>query len=777
MRQTLKSMILAAMLVLGSQAAWAQVPPDGQPAALTPAQWADPVDGVYNAQDDQGALAAYQSAPDKTSLELNLAFVEKMVELGMPEKATDQAEVIIAAQPADGLACAVIAFNDARLGNMAEAVAGITLAARSLPDDEFVVRTAAQLAAWLDQRPAGVEIHDAVVEAFQEVRQKIAAQQTFADAYTEAQTAYKELAAAQAQAAPLGGDQAVQPDAQVLQPAVAQAIQPAPAAVTYVTPTTVVYDPYAYETVYQSYYLPQWYGSYMMAPAVPTYLYGGPAYNGFWWSTFYGSAWSGSYAYGYGYGNYWSPGLVVFVGYFHHGGVYVGHCGRHEVIIDRGHDIYVGHTRTEYVGHERRMIVEDAHRVRQGDDGRRVADARPQRLEIAGGRVVDRTPRINDMLARPTHDRSDRLVQQARDLSTAGRTALPGRTAAVRGAVRPQPLAAESAGRTQPVRATPVPPVTPVTAVRRDAPDARTPVQAANPRTDGRITVGQPQPITRTRRDGATDGTRTALTDQRPTTSILPAAGPVKSRAPLAARTISAGGKSDAGVTAPAPTVTARSDSTVTFIPGPRTDASAGRGTGVADRSPAPVTTVVDSNTRLTATPATPAVRPVPPTDAAPTDRTARARTRVDIPDWARPGAQPAPATPSARQPVAPAAVAAPAFTPIPAGRSPAAVPQPPARSLQASPRPTAAPMPSAPPPPAVRTAPTVISAPAPAPSPAAPSRSDDCPRGRAVSDDSPRGRSDSSASPTPGRDGPVGAAPSSESSDRAERLEQRRGR
>jgi hypothetical protein len=795
MRQTMKSAILAAVLVLAGQGAWGQVPPDSQLAAVPPAQWADPVDGIYNAQDDQQAIAAYQSAPDKTDLELNQAFVQRLVELGMPEKALDQAKIVLAASPADGLASAVIAFNDARLGNMAEAVAGITLAARSLPDDEFVVRTAAQLAAWLDQRPAGVQIHDAVVEAFDEMRQKLAGQKTFADAYTEAQTAYKELAAAQAQTAPVAGayDQAA--------PAPV-----APAPVDYSTPpVTVVNDTYVYDTVYQNYYLPQWYSSCMMLPAAPAYGYALPAYDIFGWGMFYGGGgWSSGY--GYGYGDYWTPGLVVFVGHFHHGGVYIGHCGHHEVIVDRGRDIYVGHTRTEYVGRNRNVIIEDAHRVHRGDDGRRVADARPQRLEIAGGRVVDRTPRINDLLARPTHDRSDRLAQQDRSLGQTPRQTISNRTATLSGPVRPQPLGTDATGRT-PTRTTAVNPAPTDIRNRREAVDTRTPVLATPTKPDSRITVGQPQPITRTRRDAA-DGTRTALTDRPRATSILPAAGPVRSDAPVAVRTPSSGGRSDIALATPAPAVTARPETPdVTIIPGPRSDTSVGRSndtprtrtatdrpTGIADRPSPPVTTVVNPNA--------PAARPqiqLPPTDVASTDRT-RTRTRVEIPDWARPGAQPAPAAPSVRQPAPPATVITPYVdTPPPAVRPTAPQPMPSVRNvpIYSPPAPDRV-MPSTPSAPPMRVSRPVIDAPAPAsPAPRAPSRSADVdvsprasrsdsyasPAPRAPSrsvdvDVSPRAsRSDSSAGPTAGRDGPVGAAPSSDSSDRADRMDQHRGR
>ena len=74
----------------------------------------------------------------------------RMVDLGLPELAFHQAQTLTTLQSNNGLAWGVVAYVEARRGNMAEAISAINLAGQFAPNNPLVERTAGEIMAWYD---------------------------------------------------------------------------------------------------------------------------------------------------------------------------------------------------------------------------------------------------------------------------------------------------------------------------------------------------------------------------------------------------------------------------------------------------------------------------------------------------------------------------------------------------------------------------------------------------------------------------------------------------
>ena len=320
-------------------------------ASSEPASLAESIQAIQAAKDVDEALVAYNAgaAIDRNDLDLNRVYLVRMLELGTPEKAVDQARIIEEAEPTDGLALGVIAFVEARDGNMAEAIAGIILALQDMPDDQFLLSTAGQLAAWFDQAQQTelAEIPDFVQESLKELREKIAQEKDFVAAYDEAADAYRELAAAQE--AP---DEAASDQDAVNQPAPADdevaAAEEAPAEFQAAqAPGGVTYTTYVNNSVYATPYWPS-YG--LIWASYPT------PYP--WWH------------HRSHHRSYWHGGHVVFVGRIRDCGLTIGRHRDGDIVIDRARNVYIGHAKTVVVDHARKVVVNDARSVEVNKAGR-----------------------------------------------------------------------------------------------------------------------------------------------------------------------------------------------------------------------------------------------------------------------------------------------------------------------------------------------------------------------------------------------------------------------
>jgi hypothetical protein len=268
-------------------------------AAVAVAEPVDPVRSVREAANPSSAEEAYARAKGGSvdrgpadRVALDEAFVRRMAELGVPEKAEAQARELLRERPGDGAAVAVVALADAGRGEMAAALEGIRAAVRTSADDWFVQRAAAQVLARYDRdEDARAKAAPAVREAVAEVARAMVSKSEFAGAY---QKAYG------APAAP----REIGPAERVRVSTGREAWPPVP----------VEPDPGSV-------------GGYVMPQAV----YGYEDYNGRYYSDPYLSAYSG---YGWGPSAWWGSGVVIVDRPFYGRGIYGGGFGHGR--FDRG---------------------------------------------------------------------------------------------------------------------------------------------------------------------------------------------------------------------------------------------------------------------------------------------------------------------------------------------------------------------------------------------------------------------------------------------------------
>src|ERR1019366_6908195 len=121
-------------------------------ASSQPATVAAAIQAIQQAPDPSAVVAAYGSgialAPNDPKL--HEAYVARMVDMGLPEMAYHQAQTLTTLQPDNGLAWGVVAYVDARRGQMPEAVSAINLAGQFASSNKFVAHTAGEILAWYD---------------------------------------------------------------------------------------------------------------------------------------------------------------------------------------------------------------------------------------------------------------------------------------------------------------------------------------------------------------------------------------------------------------------------------------------------------------------------------------------------------------------------------------------------------------------------------------------------------------------------------------------------
>ena len=107
----------------------------GEPATSPPTTVAAAIQAIQQAPDPSAAVAAYGSGLALTSNDpqLHAAYVTRMVDMGLPEMAFHQAQTLTTLQPDNGLAWGVVAYVDARRGQMPEAVSRLTSRVNSPP--------------------------------------------------------------------------------------------------------------------------------------------------------------------------------------------------------------------------------------------------------------------------------------------------------------------------------------------------------------------------------------------------------------------------------------------------------------------------------------------------------------------------------------------------------------------------------------------------------------------------------------------------------------------
>ena len=117
------------------------------------------VRAINRARGPRTAIRAYARGrkTDFDDPRLHRAHLRRMLDFGVPELAGAAAGRLIELDPDDGLARGVAGYIYARQGRPGEALGQLLAAADQLPEEPFILRTAANLIAWFDATAEGTE--------------------------------------------------------------------------------------------------------------------------------------------------------------------------------------------------------------------------------------------------------------------------------------------------------------------------------------------------------------------------------------------------------------------------------------------------------------------------------------------------------------------------------------------------------------------------------------------------------------------------------------------
>ena len=172
-----------------------------------------PIDGhveaVRKAETPSAVVSAFAGgvAVDPRNAALHEAYLRRMVDLGVPEMAAHQAQILTGLDAGNGLAWGVMAFVYARRGQMPTAARAVARALKALPDDPFVLSTAGQLVAWYYYGAEPSSVPRETQQVLLAVRLKHGQKAAFTEGYLAGRDAYLAARAAGAgatEAAPPG---------------------------------------------------------------------------------------------------------------------------------------------------------------------------------------------------------------------------------------------------------------------------------------------------------------------------------------------------------------------------------------------------------------------------------------------------------------------------------------------------------------------------------------------------------------------------------------------
>jgi len=161
------------------------------------------IQALQQAPDPSAVVAAYANGAgvDRNDPKLDEAYVTRMVDLGLPELAYHQAQSLTILDPGNGLAWGVVAYVDARRGQMPEALDAINRAAHLASDIPFVQRTAGEALAWYDHKADKSTIPADTQNELVQTRALLGTTGAFTTAYDTASKAYQAQASVNQQPA------------------------------------------------------------------------------------------------------------------------------------------------------------------------------------------------------------------------------------------------------------------------------------------------------------------------------------------------------------------------------------------------------------------------------------------------------------------------------------------------------------------------------------------------------------------------------------------------
>lgn len=139
---------------------------------------------------------AYRDARAKNpaSIELHRAYMLRMLKYGVIPPAQGAAERLVALDPADGLAWAVLAYSHGKAGRYAKALDSALHAAASESENPSVQAALGQLLAWRENAPEAADLPAATKAALDAARDKLNARAPFASAHAALAKVYTDVA-------------------------------------------------------------------------------------------------------------------------------------------------------------------------------------------------------------------------------------------------------------------------------------------------------------------------------------------------------------------------------------------------------------------------------------------------------------------------------------------------------------------------------------------------------------------------------------------------------
>jgi hypothetical protein len=176
-----------ALLALASMAAAqaAGPAPASSPAPTSADRLSNLIQAIATADDPRAAMRAYAlaTAITRDSLELQEAYMKKMLRLGMPNIAYYPAVAALRLDDDNALALAVVGYMKGRQGNMEDAFVNTLQAAVQLKTDPSVMHNIGQLVAWFDGDPTNPRVTDATRRLLAQSRNELEKSDQYADAF------------------------------------------------------------------------------------------------------------------------------------------------------------------------------------------------------------------------------------------------------------------------------------------------------------------------------------------------------------------------------------------------------------------------------------------------------------------------------------------------------------------------------------------------------------------------------------------------------------------
>lgn len=178
--------------------------------ATQPDRVVETVRAIEQSEDPSATVAVFAASLERTNPAVVHAYILRMVHLGLPGLAYQQAKARVANDMGDGLDWAVIAYVQAEQQKMNEAALAIDKAVRLSPADAFVQATAGQLVAWFDTYkdpapPATVAV------AIDNVRKVVGSLIAYVQSYNQARSALAQMMSDRSTTREAGATTAVPP--------------------------------------------------------------------------------------------------------------------------------------------------------------------------------------------------------------------------------------------------------------------------------------------------------------------------------------------------------------------------------------------------------------------------------------------------------------------------------------------------------------------------------------------------------------------------------------